>query len=112
MHNPLLDNLIARFIPGSTQTHCLVDGAVAKEVAQLIDERLPGTRRTVEVTRRLILVTWIETPYDDVLQACFPFGRSGHFLWKGESFAHKPLFLRWRPSLGADVERDWQSEAT
>jgi hypothetical protein len=110
MHNPLLDNLIARFIPGSIQTHYLVDAAVAKEVARLIDERLPGTRRKIEVTRRLLLVTWIETPYDDVLKACFPFNLTGHFLWQGESIAHKPLFLRWRRSLEPDVGRDWRSE--
>ncbi len=52
MRIPLLDDLIARFVPGSVQTHYLADGAVAKEVARLIDVRLPGTRRTVEVTKQ------------------------------------------------------------
>ena len=84
MRIPLLDDLIARFVPGSVQTHYLADGAVAKEVARLIDVRLPGTRRTVEVTKQLILVTWSQTPYDDVLKACVPFNRSGHFIWKDE----------------------------
>ena len=112
MCNPLLDDLIARFIPGSIQTHYLVDSAVAKEVEHLIDERLPAIQRKVELTKSLILVTWSETPYDDVLKACFPFNRSGHFTWQGASFAHKPLFLRWRPSPVANVERNGRSEAT
>ena len=111
MRIPLLDDLIARFVPGSVQTHYLADGAVAKEVARLIDVRLPGTRRTVEVTKQLILVTWSQTPYDDVLKACVPFNRSGHFIWKDKSFVHKPLFLRWRPSLEADVEENGWSGA-
>ena len=111
MRIPLLDDLIARFVPGSVQTHFLADGAVAKEVARLIDERLPGTRRKVEVTKRLILVTWRDTPYDDVLKACDPFNRGGHFIWKGESFVHKPLFLRWRRSLEEDFERNRRSAA-
>ena len=97
MHNPFLDALIARFIPGSIQAHFLDDRAVAREVTRLIDERLPGTARRIDVTKRLILVTWHGTPYDDMLKACSPFTRTGHFMWKGESFAHKPLFLRRRP---------------
>jgi hypothetical protein len=96
MKNRLLDHLVSRVIPGSILTHYLMDVPVAKEVARLVDEHLPGTRPNVQVTRSLLVVTWSGTPYDEVLQACFPFNRAGLFLWKGDTFTHKPLFLRRR----------------
>ena len=96
MENRLLDYLASRVIPGSILTHYLFDDGVAKEVARLIDEHLPGTRPRIDVTKSLIVVTWSGAPYDDVLQACFPFNSTGLFAWKGETFDHKPLFLRRR----------------
>lgn len=94
MENRMLDYLVSRVIPGSTLTHYLMDDSVAKEVSRLIDEHVPGTRPNVDVTKRLIVVTWSGAPYDEVLHACFPFSRTGLFTWKGETFDHKPLFLR------------------
>ena len=94
MENRLLDHLVSRVILGSILTHYLIDDFVAKEIARLIDEHLPGTRPNIDVTKSLVVVTWSGTPYDEVLQACFPFNRTGVFTWKGETIAHKPLFLR------------------
>jgi len=91
---PALFETVARVIPGSILTHYLMDDAVAKEVARLIDEHVPGTRPNVDVAKSLIVVTWSRAPYDQVLQACSPFNRAGLFTWKGETFDHKPLFFR------------------
>jgi hypothetical protein len=94
MENRMLDYLASLVIPGSILTHYLVDDAVAKEVARLIDEHVPGTRPNIDVTKSLIVVSWSGAPYDEVLKACSPFNRTRTFTWKGETFDHNPLFLR------------------
>ena len=94
MENRMLDFLVSTVIPGSIFTHFLMDDRVAEEIARLIDEHVPGTRPALDVTKSLLVVRWSDAPYDQVLRACFPFNRGGLFTWKGETFSHKPLFLR------------------
>ncbi len=94
MKNRMLDFIVRRVIPGSALTHFLMDDRVAEEIARLIDEHIPGTRPSVDATNSLLVVTWSGAPYDEVLDACFPFNRGGFFTWKRETFSHKPLFLR------------------
>jgi len=87
MENRTLDYLVSRVVPGSILAHILMDDGVAKEVAGLIDEHVPGTRPEVNVTTRLLVVTWSGARCDEVLDACFPFSRTGHFAWNGETYA-------------------------
>jgi hypothetical protein len=96
MENRMLDYIVSRVIPGSIPSHFLPDDRVAEEVARLVDEHVPGTRPVVDVTKCLLVVTWKGASYDEILRACFPFNRAGLFAWKGETFSHKPLFLRRR----------------
>ena len=94
MNSRLLECLVSCVIPGSISTHHLIDAAVEKELFRLIEERAPGTRPDIDVTGGLIVVTWSGVPYEKILQACFPFSRTGLFTWQGEMFRHVPLFLR------------------
>lgn len=94
MENRMLDYIVSRVIPGSILLHILQDDRVAEEVARLVDEHVPGAKPDVDITKSLLVVTYSGTPHDEILRACFPFNRLGHFTWNGETFSHKPLFLR------------------
>lgn len=94
MENCMLDYIVSRVIPGSILLHFLQEDRVAEEVARPVDEHLPGAKPVVDTTKSLLVVTYSGAPYDEILRACLPFNRRGHFTWKGETFSHKPLFIR------------------
>jgi hypothetical protein len=92
----MLDSIVRSVIPGSIFTHFVLDDRVAEEIVRLIDEHVPGSRPALDITKNLLVVRWSGAPYDQVLRACCPFNKGGLFTWKGETFSHKPLFLRRR----------------